>query len=698
MKRTLLMLAGLALFVSCRHERTATTYPGAPVIIISIDTLRADHLPAYGYHAVETPAIDALRKDSILFENAWSQVPLTLPSHVSMLTGLLPPANGVRNNLGYRFDAAQHLTLPALLKKHGYATGAAVSAYVLRGGSGLRDAFDSYDDAMEVKAGQPQGMVQRSGDVSEASAVRWIDANGDKPFFFMLHLYEPHAPYAPPEPYRSRFALPYDGEIATADAIVGRFIEHLRARKLYDRAIIVLMSDHGEGLSQHGEPEHGIFLYREDLHVPLLLKLPGSARAATSVKAPAALIDIFPTVASLLGFDTPKLDGSSLLDLDTHPARALYSETLYPRIHLGWSELRSLVDDRHHFISAPRPELFDLANDTQERTNVLDRERRTYASMRDALAKYGSDIQAPSNVDPEEARKLAALGYLSASPATPQGALPDPKDRIGEIAMMGQATRHEAEGDHAAAIAAFQEVLRQNPALADAWSLLAQSQEKSGRDADAIASYKKAIQAAPSLAGENALSIASLALKLRQFDDAETHAHLAERANPAEAHLILGRIALAKHQLPQAENEARLAAAATPGNSHAQLLLAQVLVEQKRFDEATRIIDDVARAAEAGKPVPMLDFVRGDILARQQHFTEAAAAFQREIAHFPTERQPYGNLAVMYYFAGQPELARRTMESLIRAQPDRSSYAFAAETFDEIGASDLAKSFRARSK
>src|SRR5436853_861516 len=311
---TLGMTIVALLLASChRRESAVRVYKNAPVIIISIDTLRADHLPAYGYKNVDTPNIDRFRKDATLFENAYSHVPLTLPSHISMLTGALPPDNGVRNNIGYEFDPAKHETIPSLLHKNGYTTGAAISAYVLRGSTGIRGAFDFYDDAVDVRGGEAQGELQRAGTTTASIAEQWIAQQGDRPFFFLLHLFEPHSPYTPPEPYKSRYASPYDGEIAAADAIVGQFIDDLKQKKIYDRAVIVLMSDHGEGLDEHGEPEHGIFLYREELHVPLLLKLPDNDRANRSVSQPVGLIDIFPTITALTGVTPPpNLRGQSL--------------------------------------------------------------------------------------------------------------------------------------------------------------------------------------------------------------------------------------------------------------------------------------------------------------------------------------------------------------------------------------------------
>src|SRR3954447_16865061 len=274
-----------------------------PVIVISIDTLRADHVSPRA-----TPHIDALGRDAMVFRNAWSHSPLTLPSHLSIFTGLLPPEHGVRDNAGYRFDAAAHPTLAVALRQNGYRTGAAVSAYVLRGATGAASGFDDYEDAIGIVDGAPVGALQRSGDVTESIAERWIAAQGEKPFFFFLHLYEPHTPYTPT----------YDADVAHADRIVGKFLDFLRRGGLYDRALIVLLSDHGEGLMDHGEQEHGVFVYREALQVPLIIKLPHGERRG-KIDIPVQLVDVLPTILEAAGINAPAgLRGTSLLH-DTIP-------------------------------------------------------------------------------------------------------------------------------------------------------------------------------------------------------------------------------------------------------------------------------------------------------------------------------------------------------------------------------------------
>ena len=311
---SVLLAMGIAA-VSCRQKDSVPAVPrGTPVILISIDTLRSDRLPAYGYDRVETPAIDRLRADSILFEQAYTQVPLTLPAHVSMLTGLYPPEHGVRDNAGYRLRSEGLPYLPRLLKDLGYGTGAAVSAFVLRATAGLDAGFDFYDDHLRIGAKTLLSDVQRDGSDTLEAAREWLHSVAGEPFFFFFHIYEPHAPHSPPEPYASRYESTYDGEVALSDAIIGELLDELKLLGVYDSAIILLTSDHGEGLYDHGDYEHGLLLYRESLQIPLILKLPFSERGGTSVERAVGLIDVVPTIASLLGIELPDhLPGVSLL-------------------------------------------------------------------------------------------------------------------------------------------------------------------------------------------------------------------------------------------------------------------------------------------------------------------------------------------------------------------------------------------------
>jgi choline-sulfatase len=545
------LVLGAALGAAACRPSTPT-YKGAPIILISIDTLRSDHLPAYGYTAVETPAIDALRKDAILCRRAYSHYPMTLPSHVSILSGLLPTQHKVRDNVGYPFDGEHQPTLARLLKAAGYETGGAVSTYVLRHATGIAAGFDFYEDSMEVQGGERLDDVQRPGTVTAKLGLDWIRGRAaGKPFFFFLHLYEPHTPYTPPEPWKSRYKeRPYDGEIATADAIVGDFLGELKKLGIYDRAVVVLLSDHGEGLSDHGEKQHGIFLYRETLQVPLLLKLPGGAHQGETLAAPVELADVAPTLLALAGVERPReMTGVPLLDLlgGKLPERQIYSETFYPRLHLGWSDLASLIGDRYHYIAGPDPELYDLPADPGERTNLRDRERRAFAALRTAMEPYDRSL-APPHVanDPEAMKKLAALGYLGGSAAITKGALPDPKSQGQALAQVEEAFEHIQSGDDAGAVAAFQRVLAVNPKMTDVWAFLAFSLQRLGRHEEASRAFEKGLalsNGVPSLAVAAAASL----LALGRLDEARQHAELAMKGNPAGAYDILVQVALARH-------------------------------------------------------------------------------------------------------------------------------------------------------
>ncbi|HSM52386.1 MAG TPA: sulfatase-like hydrolase/transferase, partial [Thermoanaerobaculia bacterium] len=534
-----------ALFLTACGDRPERA-PGAPVVLISIDTLRSDRLPAYGYRAGATPAIDRLAADGILFESAWAQVPLTLPSHASLFTGLLPPAVGVRSNLGYRLEPGRGTPLAAALAGHGYATGGAVSAYVLRRETGIAAGFESYDDAIAFSPEATLSELERTGERTVDAALAWLGGVADRPFFLFLHLFEPHFPYEPPSPFRERLADPYDGEIATADAAVGRLLDWLSDRGLYEKAVIVLVSDHGEGLGDHGEQEHGILLYRESLQVPLIVKLPGQRRAGERVERPVGLIDVAPTLYELLDVPPPAgLEGRSLLApaMGEEASRAIYAETVYPRIHLGWSELRTMVDGRWQYIEGPDPELYDLAKDPGQRENVLTRERREYRRLADRLAEIPLALEAAREASAEERAKLAALGYLAGSAPETSGPRPDPKREIALLEELQGAFRLANTGELPRALAALEGILARQPALVDARLQRAAVLRRLGRPLEAKEEYLRVARESEPHRESVALEVAKLELELGEIAAAEEHARLALAATPAEARLLLAAAA-----------------------------------------------------------------------------------------------------------------------------------------------------------
>ena len=558
--------------------RTPPLRVTGPIILISIDTLRADRLPVYGYAALETPAIDALAADAVLFERAYSHSPQTLPAHTSMLTGKLPFEHAVRDNLGFAVGADERL-LPDLLAAWGYTSAAVVSSYVLREGVGLARAFDVYDDDMPVASPEMSiGQVQRDGADSLAVAERWLDANDASRFFLFLHLYDPHKPYAPPD----RFAHygPYEGEIAYADEIVGKLFDSLRARGLYDDALIILLSDHGEGLGDHWEQEHGIFLYDEAIHIPFIVKLPNSRTAGSRVPDPVQHIDLLPTLLDLVGAEPiAGLRGRSLRpllegDRDPWPERLIYAEALYPRYHFGWSELYALTTAQFRFIKAPREELYDLTADPGERENLAPRRARTVLEMRAALdGLLGAEpIDTPAEVSDDVLQRLRSLGYIgggtSVDTNTTAEMLPDPKDKVEVLEQYRTAVDLAGHREFDQAITLLEQILADNPEMADVWQQLGNLQTRSDRLAEAVRSYQRLVELKPT-DPTGLMAVASAQLQLRQLDDAWEHGTLALEASTsaerqARAHELLVRIALARRDRAAAQRHAALARDADP--------------------------------------------------------------------------------------------------------------------------------------
>jgi choline-sulfatase len=693
------ILLGAALLAACSRSPIDSR---EPIIIISIDTLRSDHLPAYGYTKVATPAIDRFRADSILFEHAYSHCPLTLVSHASLFTGLLPADHGIRDNLGYDLNP-KATTLAQLLKSKGYATGGAVSAVVLRGETGIKRGFDFWEDTIDIDPTFLSiGRAQRSGDATRALAQKWIGdhEHDSQPFFFFFHIYEPHTPYEPPEPFRSRYASAYDGEVATADDVVGKFLDYLRAEGIYDRATILLMSDHGEGLGDHGEDEHGVLLYRETLQVPLMLKLPKGARKGTSVAAPAQLIDVFPTIASAFGPAPANLAGKSLLEIDSKPAadRPIYSETYYPRLHFGWNDLHSLISGAKHYIHAADPELYDLSTDPAETRNVLLDDRRTYTALRDQIKPYIKSAATPSAVDDEQKQQLIALGYVGSTVSTaPDAVLPDPKKNIGKANAISHAFRLFRDNKFEETLAVTSGLLRDNPNMLDIWALHSRALSKLNRREEAIDAAKQGLRISPNTASL-AVTVANLSLELGRLDDAEAHAKLVLKQTPHDAHEVLARVALRRKDFAKARQEANAAFDNDKNRPGHLMLLGQIALEEGKVEEALSDFDQSAalRQAKNQPALPRLNFFRGDCLARLGRSDEAEAAFLTEIKNFPTDAQPYKNLVLLYAVEGRTDAATQLIFALEKAAPTPPSYVAIAETLKTIGDTKGAKFWASR--
>src|SRR5271163_1439511 len=370
------------------------------VLLITIDTLRADHVGCYGAQMVKTPTLDALAHDSVVFERALSQVPLTWPSHAVILTGTYPFQNGVQDFTGQPL-APQFRSVAQAFQQAGYATGAVISAFVLDRSWGLARGFDFYDDAFSAETFEKKdiALVDRRAGQSVAHAIAWLKKTPQRPFFLWLHLYDPHSPYDSPEPYRSEYrSHPYDGAIAYADHELGNLISWLKQNHLYDSSLIAMLSDHGESLGEHGEDEHGFFVYNATVHVPLIVKPPaGSGIAAGRRHEPVETAAVAPTLMRLAGlkdsadpiyaqFQSHALLSTKLgagADTSQPSQDPAYSETFYPFSSFGWSPLHALESERFHFIEAPKPELYDLETDPGETRNIAAQQPATVAVLRE---------------------------------------------------------------------------------------------------------------------------------------------------------------------------------------------------------------------------------------------------------------------------------------------------------------------------
>ncbi len=481
---------------------------------------------------------------------------------------------------------------------------------------------------------------------------------------------------------------------------MGAFLERLRQEGLYDRSIVILLSDHGEGLMEHGERHHGVLLYRWALHVPLLLKLPGGARAGTVVRTPVQLVDVVPTLTRLLKLPPGEgLPGRSLLD-EGGPSRRIYAETWYPRIHLGWSELRSLVDERHQLIEGPRPELYDIGEDPRQVRDLAAAEAGTLRSLQaEMVRRHPSGFSAPEPVDAEVRERLAALGYLGgASPATAERPVPNPRDRIQEIEEVEAAFRLGKRQD-GEAVAAFRRLLGKNPRQLDVQLGLAEALVRLERYEEAAASYRAALAIAPAMSGEIGLALARVSLLLERLDDVETHARAGLETSPAQAHELLAWAALGRADLGRAEREAGRALALAPAATGSALALAEVHIQRSELREALTVLEGASARlrSTSGGPVRGFELARGDVLARLGRYPEAQAAFRSEIASFPRNSEAYARLAIVLAVEGRrkSEVAS-LLEAMHAANPQPETALLAAKTLESIGDTPRAAEWRRR--
>jgi arylsulfatase A-like enzyme/Tfp pilus assembly protein PilF len=623
------------------------------VVVVTLDTLRADRLGCYGFAGVETPNIDAVARDGIVFEQATATAPMTLPSHASILTGLIPPNHGVRDNGGF-FLEPDRTTLAERLKEAGYATGAFVGAWVLDRRWGLAQGFEHYSDRFDLSKYKVVnlGTVQKSGDEVMDLALAWLDGVKQRRFFAWIHLYDPHTPYEPPEPFRSRYpGQPYVGEVAYTDHVVGRLVSWLKAAGKWESTVLVLLADHGESLGEHGETTHTFFVYDATVRVPLVVRTPWGDRGRASAQV--ATVDVMPTVLDLVGLaPQPGVDGRSLARLVLAPSAPAggraYSETYFTRFHYGWQHLRSLRDGTWKYIEAPTPELYDVLKDPGETTNVYKAYSRRAEDLRLALAQMaGAGHQsAPdkSTLDPETLQRLAALGYVGGGPrVAPDAVLPDPKDKIGLLERIGKARALAKSDRREDAVAAIRAVIAEDPRIIDAHIALGGWLGELKRPDEAIASYRRALELEPE--SEMALSALAEVYRGQGRDEAAIEGYRTVlRLNPRAPHVWyqLATLYLDLGRDREAEATFREALVQNPGMGAAYNSLAALAFARGDVHEAEKL---VRRGIELEADLRSSRFYLGRILEARGDRAGAERLYREELETYPDNGRARFNLA-----------------------------------------------------
>jgi arylsulfatase A-like enzyme/tetratricopeptide (TPR) repeat protein len=668
------------------------------IVLVTLDTTRADHLGSYGYPGARTPNLDSLARRGALFEQAATTSPLTQPAHSSILTGMYPTYHGVRVNGSTALGASQ-VTLAEVLQEKGYETAAFIGAFVLDGRWGLNQGFGVYDDAFDLGKYKhlDLGSVQRPGNLVLDAALGWMESHKQAPFFAWIHLYDPHTPYEPPEPLRSELggrglAGLYDGEIAFADQQVGRCVSWLKANGLEERTVVVVVGDHGEGLGSHGEGTHGYFVYDYALHVPLIVAAPFRELGGVRVASQVSTVDVFPTLLTLVGIEPPgHVQGHSLLGAMLRPREErssyAYGESMTPSLQYGWAALQSLRTPRFKLIQAPRPELYDLVADPGETTNVIARHGVVAEEMRLRLERLVSETSrgAPepeaADLDKDTLESLAALGYVGTTgpPRATDDARPlaDPKDKLGVYAAVQQAGELIMKDDYAAAVASLEQALREEPVMPQARLLLATSYSELGRKKDAKAQFDLVLADDPRSV-QALIGVANLLSEEGRTDDvvALCKRTLSIDERNTQAYTLLGELYAGLGRPAEALPHFEKAVAIQPKLTQNRLHLAGALIEVKQYARAETMLEEIVRDYPR---FPFAHFSLGLAHDEQGRLAEARDAYAAEVAAYPREFKARFNLGKVLFQLGDRAGSLEQMHEVVKIAPSRpEGYLFLA--------------------
>jgi len=590
---------------------TAGAAEAPAVVLITLDTTRADRMGFLGSAKRLTPHLDALASRSVVFERAYAQAALTTVSHATLLSGTYPPFHRV-SDFGVPLQPTVPW-LPDVLRPRGFRTAAFVAALVLDPRTGFAAGFDrgfeDYDAGFRIRrAGEDRyRTLERRGTEVVARALRWLDARPAAPFLLWVHLYDPHDPYDPPRAFAQPGRLTYDAEVAAADAAVGTLLSGLEARRLLEPALVVIAADHGESLGEHGEKTHGVFLYDATLHVPLLVKMPGAASASRRVTTRVGLVDVAPTILAILGVAAPaQMQGRSLLGLlegKPEEERPSYAETEYPQRAFGWSALASWRVERFLFVRAPRRELYDTIADPAElhdlstsRSVLADRLAAQLEAFRMRVSS-GAGSAGPRRIDPELAQRLGALGYVSGVAPARVSAGIDPKDRIAVANALHDAIVAMEDGAPERAVPLLERVVRSDPQIPTAQLQLGIARARQRQYPQSIAPLRKAIELQP----DSMQAHYEMGLVLFETGDWKTaagHFEIVAAKMPkfADARFSLGSVYARIDRIDEAVGELKAALELEPRHYRANLLLGRILTLQ---GQAVAGLPYLQRAAEA---------------------------------------------------------------------------------------------------
>ena len=672
-----LFLAGPPSFDRLRRGRDFN------VVVITLDTTRADRLPCYGRRDVSTPTIDAFAARGVRFEHCYAQTPLTLPSHTTLMTGTLPLFHGIRDNGGF-FVPQKLKTMAELFKDKGYETAAFIAAYVLDSKWGLNQGFDTYFDKFDMTKFKrvSLGTVQRPANEILDQALPWLEARKGKRFFAWLHLYDPHSPYEPPPPFDKLYAdRPYLGEIAFADSQLARLWSWLESNGLLERTFIVFAGDHGESLGEHEEQSHGFFVYQSAIHVPLIIVTPFPGLQGVVSPEVTTLSDVMPTVCDMAGLPVPaEVQGRSLLPSFFGRRRKnnplAYSETYYPRFHYGWSDLKTVQDGRYKLILAPVPELYDVVADPGEEKNLVYLEKKEYESLsaraeafigRAGRNAYETDY---SKVDEETREKLSALGYVGSftDPAKLKGKkLANPREKITVFNELSQAREMGLNGKADAAIRIIQGIIASDPDITDAYFAVGNILFQEQKYKEAVESFKQVLGRKP----DDSFAAINIALSyegMGNYDEAEKFllGYVRKGFADPQFYFMLGNMNYIQKRYDQAIAYFEKCLSSNAESAGSYNILAAIYIIK---DDLPRAEQNLGQALRINPRLSNVHYNSAQIAEKRGRTAEAEAEYLKELEISPKHFKALYNLARLYRQSGDTARELQFLNKCLEADP-----------------------------